>query len=90
MNKCGIKEYDDLPKKVRLWNVNYLRYRLRICMNPPKTRLGKLFKPKHNEQIRETCIVLLEKAYHYRKNGPSFRGIKNESRTTTETERVAD
>lgn len=90
MAKCGIKEYDELPGRVKLWDVDYLRFRLRVCMNPPTTRLGKLLKPKHDDNIKESCIVLLERAYHYHKDGPSYGGIKIGRRTTTETETVAN
>ena len=66
MALCGIKEYDELPARVGMIDVDYLRWRLHTIDNPSWIHkipiLGWLLIPTRNKQARKNISDELDKA----------------------------
>lgn len=66
MAECGIEEYDKLPARVGMIDVDYLRWRLYRCDHPLFIHnipiLGWLITPSSDSKTREKIISILDMA----------------------------
>jgi len=64
MAYCGIKEYDDLPARVKHIDVDYLRWRLHRCDHPLAIHhvplLGWLLTPSSSADTRKRIVAKLD------------------------------
>jgi hypothetical protein len=60
MAKCGIDKYDALPARVGFVDVDYLRWRLSVCLNPSSNPIIKFFSPAHTESDKKQIMKLLD------------------------------
>ena len=64
MTKCGIKKYDELPARIKLIDVDYIRWRLYRCINPHFFSnipfLKYFFHPPISEEIKQDLIKVLD------------------------------
>jgi hypothetical protein len=66
MAESGIKRYDEIPASVNWCDVDYIRWRLSLCLNPPwysKIPLfGWMLIPTSDNDTKKLLIKMLEDA----------------------------
>lgn len=68
MAKCGIKKYDNLPSRVGIYDVDYMRWRLYRCFDPHFFSdipiLKYFFHPPISDEIKQDLLNTLEFIYN--------------------------